>query len=158
MESTSTTHNTFVLDRVYTRPPARVFAAVADPAKKRRWFAEGEHHIVEEFQTEFRVGGAERLRYRLGPGTPFPGLILVNEGLYLDIVLERRVVMAHAMTLADRRISAALVTIELHPDPAGTRLVCTFQAAYFEGADGPQIREMGWKGLLDRLGNTLDTP
>jgi hypothetical protein len=29
--------------------------------------------------------------------------------------------------------------------------VITFQGAFFEGADGPQIREMGWQALLDRL-------
>ena len=26
----------------------------------------------------------------------------------------------------------------------------------FEGADGPQMREHGWKALLDKLGNELE--
>jgi hypothetical protein len=30
--------------------------------------------------------------------------------------------------------------------------VFTHQAAFFEGADGPQMREAGWHQLLARLG------
>ncbi len=41
MEQLSVTHSTFVIERSYPTSPERVFAAFADPAKKRRWFAEG---------------------------------------------------------------------------------------------------------------------
>ena len=47
------------------------------------------------------------------------------------------------MTLGDKRISAALVTIELLPTGKGTDLICTHQGAFFEGSDGPQMREAG---------------
>ena len=46
MEERSVIHHTFVIERSYAAQPERVFAAFADPAKKRRWFAEGEHHDV----------------------------------------------------------------------------------------------------------------
>ena len=36
------THATFALERSYPVPPARVFAAWADPAAKARWFTPGE--------------------------------------------------------------------------------------------------------------------
>ena len=42
MEKLSVTHSTFVIERSYPTTPERVFAAFADPAKKRRWLAEGE--------------------------------------------------------------------------------------------------------------------
>jgi len=55
------------------------------------------------------------------------------------------------MTFAERRISASLVTIELLPAEKGTLLICTHQGAFFEGADGPEMRQDGWRKLLDRL-------
>jgi uncharacterized protein YndB with AHSA1/START domain len=59
------------------------------------------------------------------------------------------------MTLGDRRISASLVTVEFLPTDRGTDLICTHQGAFFEGADGPQMREAGWRHLLEQLANEL---
>ena len=106
---------------------------------------------MEEFTIDFRIGGAEKLRYRLKAGTPFPGLELVNEGTYHDIVPGRRIVTSSAMTFGETRISVSLVTIELIAAGSGTDLICTHQAVFFEGSDGPQIREAGWRKLLERL-------
>lgn len=132
-----------------------MFAAFADAAKKRRWFAESESHEIEEFEMDFRVGGLERARYRFKEGTPFNGVALANEGSYQDIVPNRRVLTASTMTLGSKRISASLVTIELLPTGQGTDLICTHQGAFFEGADGPQMREDGWRKLFDRLAAEL---
>jgi len=151
MEQQAVIHSTFVIERSYPKPPERVFAAFADAAKKRRWFAESETHEVEEFEMDFRVGGAEHARFRFTEGTPFKGVVLVNEGRYQDIVPDRRIVTASTMTFGDRRISASLVTFELLATDKGTDLICTHQGAFFEGADGPQLREAGWRKLLDQL-------
>jgi uncharacterized protein YndB with AHSA1/START domain len=40
-------HNTFVLERAWPAAPERLYAAFANPAKKRGWFVEGEGHEVE---------------------------------------------------------------------------------------------------------------
>jgi uncharacterized protein YndB with AHSA1/START domain len=155
MKEQAVIHNTFVIERSYPKPPDRVFSAFADPVKKRRWFADGESHEIEDFELDFRVGGAERLRYRFKEGTPFAGVALTNEGSHQDIVPNRRVVMASTMALGDRRISASLVTVEFLPTDKGTDLICTHQGAFFEGADGPQIREAGWRHLLEQLAKEL---
>jgi uncharacterized protein YndB with AHSA1/START domain len=151
MEDRSTIHNTFVIERSYPAPPERVFAAFADPAKKRAWFAEGESHDVEQFEMDFRAGGSERARYRFKAGTVFPGTLLANEGSYQNIVPDRRIVIASTMTLGDKCISASLATFEFLRVEQGTDLIFTHQGAFFEGADGPEMREAGWRKLLGQL-------
>jgi uncharacterized protein YndB with AHSA1/START domain len=59
------------------------------------------------------------------------------------------------MTLGDKRISSSLVTFEFLRTDKGTDLICTHQGAFFEGADGPQIREAGWRSLLEQLAQEL---
>lgn len=155
MESQSVIHSTFVIERSYHHSPERVFAAFADPAKKRRWFGESDHHDLEKFEMDFRTGGGEHFQYRFREGTPFPGTELTNEGRYQDIVTNRRIITASTMALGGRRISASLVTIELLPTDKGTDLICTHQGAFFEGSDGPQMRENGWRQLFDRLAGVI---
>ena len=155
MSDQTAVHNTFVLERSYPKPPEDVFAAFADPDKKRRWYAESRGLEVVAFDQDFRVGGVERLQYRFNQGSPFPGAALVNEGRYQDIVPNRRIVTASTMDLADRRISATLVTFEFLPTDKGTDLICTHQGTFFEGADGPEMRQQGWQTLFDRLEKAL---
>jgi len=147
----SVTHGTFVIERNYPATAERVFAAFSDPAKKRRWFGDGSESAFEEFQMDFRVGGRERRVSRLKEGTPFAGVALVNETSYQDIVPGRRIVFAYTMTLGEHRISASLATVELLPAEKGTILIFTEQVAFFEGADGLEMRRGGWRKLLDRL-------
>jgi uncharacterized protein YndB with AHSA1/START domain len=152
----SVIHGTFVIEHSFPAAPDRVFAALADPAKKRRWFAEeGEGQMVESFEMDFRVGGSERARFRFKTGTPFPGTALVSDGTYLDIVEGRRIVIGSTMTLGDKRISASLLTFELLRTQRGTDLIFTHQGAFFEGSDGPKMREEGWHKLLEQLAGEL---
>jgi uncharacterized protein YndB with AHSA1/START domain len=148
-------HGSFVVERSYAAPPQRVFAAFADPHKKKSWFAASDTHEIVAFEDDFRIGGTERLHYRFGADTPFPGAMLTNDGQYYDIVAERRIVTASRMVIEGRPLSVALVTIELRPTDTGTDVTCTFQGVFFEGADGPVLREQGWQVLLDRLGHSL---
>lgn len=148
-------HDTFVIQRTYPATIERVYAAITQDDKKRRWFAEGDGHVVEAFEQDLRIGGIEKLQYRMGPNTPFPGVVLASFGQFHDIVDNTRVVTASHMTLGDRRISASLVTLELAAVGNQTELTCTFQGAYFEGADGPKIRVMGWRHLLERLATVI---
>ncbi len=151
MPESAIVHNTFVIEREYLKPPEQVFTAFANSAIKRRWFAEGEHHDVETFEMEFRVGGSERVVSRFKAGTPFPGVALIADGRFLKIELNRFIVQASTMALGEHCISASLISFEFVPIDSGTTLRFTHQAAFFEGADGPQIREDGWQKLLDRL-------
>ncbi len=151
MEERSIIHSTFVIERSYSATPERVFAAFADPAKKRRWFGEGPGREVEHFEMDFRAGGIERGRYRFKEGTPLQGLSLSNDTTYQDIVPNQRIITAAAMTIGNKFVSADLVTIEFLPSEKGTDLICTHQGVFFEGSGGPEMREQGWRTLFDRL-------
>jgi len=150
MAKSSVSHSTFIIERHYAASPDRVFAAWSDPAQKRRWYAEGERGSVEEHQLDFRVRGGEHTKTVIGGG-PFKGTSLTNDSVYLDIVATERIVFAYTMTLGDKRISASQVTVEFLPDGKGTIMAFTEQGAFFEGADGPEMREQGWKSLLGQL-------
>jgi uncharacterized protein YndB with AHSA1/START domain len=157
MENRSVTHCTFVIERTYGSAPERVFSAFSDPVKKRRWFVEGEKRDVLEFEMDFRVGGREVIRSRFKEGTLFPGAELVNHTTYQDVVPNQRIVLAYTMSMGDRRFSASLATLEFLPAEKGTLVIFTDQGAFFEGADGPKIREEGWSKLLEQLAKELDS-
>jgi uncharacterized protein YndB with AHSA1/START domain len=143
-------HRTLGVERTYPAPPARVFAAFADPATKRRWFAEGAGVEVEEFALDFRVGGFERTRFRFVGGAAGR-----NDTLFLDIADDERIVCAYTLTAEEVRASAALTTVELAADGGGTRLRLTEQVAFLDGVDGAASRQSGWGALLDRLGDAM---
>lgn len=152
----SITHNTFVIERNFPSTPERVFAAFAAPAKKRRWFAEAHHHEVGTYEMDFRVRGLETSRYKMNATTPLPGVELLSTGVFHVIVLNERIVSSSTMSIGGNIISAALATFELVLAANGdTDLIFTHQAAFFEGADGPQMREQGWRSLFDRLATHL---
>ena len=147
-------HRILSAERTYPAPPARVFAAFADPVTKRRWFVEGAGVEVEEFALDFRVGGFERTRFRVAGGAP-----MRTDTLFLDIVPDARIVLAYSLTAGEVPTSAALTTVELTADGdgGGTRLLLTEQVAFLDGVDGAAGRRSGWGALLDRLGEALRT-
>jgi uncharacterized protein YndB with AHSA1/START domain len=150
MNERTVTHGTFVIERSYPVTPERVFAAFSDPAKKRRWFVASEEPDTEEFEMDFRVGGVERKRFKVKIG-----FTCTNNTVYLDIVPNARIVFAYTMSAGDHRFSSSQATVELLPTENGTNMIFTEQGAYFEGADGLQMREDGWRLLLDKLANAL---
>lgn len=151
MSTPTIVHSTFAVERTYPASAARVFAAFANPATKRRWFAEGEGWQIDEFNADFRVGGRETSRFTYKAGPP-----IVNDTVYQDIVPDQRIVFAYAMTVGGKRISVSLASVELFASGNGTRLVFTEQGQFFDGIEQPKERELGCVELFDRLGEELE--
>jgi uncharacterized protein YndB with AHSA1/START domain len=155
MTQPSVIHNTFVVERSYPVTPERAFAAFADPATKRRWYVDAAGNDVEHYESDFRPGGRECARFQFKKGSPLAGVACVNEGSYLDIVPNHRIVEASTMIIGGRCISASQVTFEFLATDTGCDLIFTHQGAFFEGADGPEMRRAGWQKLLERLAADL---
>jgi uncharacterized protein YndB with AHSA1/START domain len=143
-------HHTFVIERRYPAPPERVFAAFSDPVKKRKWFASGEKAFMEKYALGFRVGGREVTRFRTQAGT------CTNNTVYQEIVPHQYIVFAYTMSMDGKCFSSSQATVEFLAEDKGTQLLFTEQGAYFEGADGPAMREEGWSKLLDQLTEKLE--
>ena len=142
------THATFTLERSYPAPPARVFAAWADPAAKARWFTPGPG---AGHQLDFRVGGRE-----VAHGGPEDGPVMTFESLYRDIVPEERIVYTSMMSTETDLMTVSLTTVEFRPGEAGgTRLVLTEQGAFLDGREEPAWREQGTATQLDALAKEL---
>jgi uncharacterized protein YndB with AHSA1/START domain len=139
-------HATFTLERTYPVPPARVFAAWAEPAAKAKWFAGS----APGHELDFRVGGREAARGVNGDGDP-----LAFESTYHDIVPASRIVYGSTMSVLGQVVTVSTTTVELSPVGEGTRLVLTEQGTYLDGREQPAWREQGTSDQLDALGAEL---
>ncbi|MFZ0394089.1 MAG: SRPBCC domain-containing protein [Terracidiphilus sp.] len=143
-------HATCVVERSFAKPPLIVFAALSDPSKVQRWMGGGSREL-EDFLVEFKEGGRQVAKYRMGPESPIAGSVILNEGRYQQIVLGERIVIASTMKRDGKMFSSSQVTFELVETETGTDLILTHQGAFFEGADGPAMREQGWRKLMENL-------
>ena len=142
------THATFTLERSYPAPPARVFAAWADPAAQARWFTPGPG---AGHQLDFRVGGRE-----VATGGPEGGPLMTFETLYRDIVPEQRIVYTSTLSAGADLMTVSLTTVEFTPgEGGGTRLVLTEQGAFLDGQEQPAWREQGTADQLEALAAEL---
>jgi uncharacterized protein YndB with AHSA1/START domain len=144
----SVTHASFTLERAYPAPPARVFAAWADPATKARWFAGGSG---DGHQLDFRVGGRE-----VASGGPDGGPVMTFETFYREIVPQQRIVYTSTMSAGDDVITISLTTVEFKPADGGTKLVLTEQGAFLDGREEPAWRENGTADQLKALADVLE--
>jgi uncharacterized protein YndB with AHSA1/START domain len=145
----SVTHASFTLERAYPAPPARVFAAWADPATKARWFAGG---TGDGHQLDFRVGGRE-----VNSGGPDGGPVMTFETFYREIVPQQRIVYTSTMSAGADVITISLTTVEFKAADGGTKLVLTEQGAFLDGREEPAWRENGTADQLKALADVLES-
>lgn len=152
MTKRTATHATFVIERDYPHPPAKVFAAFADPQKKARWFGGPDEWEKSNHKLDFRIGGQESVS-----GGPPGGTVHAYNAEIWDIVENERIVTSYQMHLDDRRISVSLATYEFKANGASTTFVLTEQGVFLDGYDDAGQREEGTRELLSQLETYLNT-
>lgn len=143
---TTLAHATIVMERTYNASRARVFAAWSNVDARKRWSAPADNIRIEYEAADFREGGRDVSRC-IEPGNA-DYVATVN---YIDIRKEQRIVFAEDVTHGNKRVSAALISVELTPKPSGTRLALTMQIASFDESGMEQGYQFGWSAALDNL-------
>ena len=153
MTDHSIVHGSFTVERTYPVPPARVFAAWADPKLKSKWF--GDPGAAENPSSifDFREGGRE---YSEGSGPN--GQSYTFDVSYKDIVPDNRIIYAYEMSLDGQRISVSVATVEFKPKDDGTQMIVHEMGAFLDGLDKNEDRKAGTEWLMDQLGKFLAGP
>ena len=149
----TTRHETFTVTSKVPALPERVFAAFAEPDRRRRWIRmPGSGARYEE---DFRVGGVDvaRSTFRLPEGEQR----LLNTAVYLEIVPGRRLVWAYTASVDELDRWASLVTVELEPDGEGTELTWTEQVAFLIESERPEDDLPHLRGAIRMRLNGLGT-
>lgn len=139
-------HATIVMERTYDASPARVYRAWEDVDARKRWSAPADNIRIEYEAADFREGGRDVSRC-IEPGNED----YVATVTYLDLHRDRRIVFAEDVVHGANRVSAALISVELAPAGAQTRLLLTMQIASFDGAEMEKGYQFGWSAALDNL-------
>jgi uncharacterized protein YndB with AHSA1/START domain len=140
-----THHDTFTIERTYTHPPRRVFAAWSDAKVRKRWAVPAGDEL-EFTSTDFRIGGRD-----VGDCGPIGDLSYHLETTYYDIVNNQRIVYAEKVDYEGARLGVSLMTVEFFEAQGGTRLVLTAQIVGLETTDLIDGSKEGWSEVLNNL-------
>ena len=155
MDQSSITHDSFTIRKACGCTIDDLFAAFSERENKRSWYAEAPSHKTIEYDLDFKAGGNEVLEVEMLPSTPIAGAVLKWSSQYAEIQPCERIVFYQTTQLNGKTITTAVITCEFTAADAGSEVVLTHQAAFFEGADGPEMRRMGWEYLLTAMAATL---
>ena len=150
MNDLNLSYGTFTVERRLQAPPTRVFRAWSRPEELQVWAAPAEGWTFDIAEFDFRLGGGALFRFG-PPGEP-PFVDLTR---YDDIVTDRRIVTAYAISRGDVRISSSVSSLEFLADASGTLLRITETGVFLDGLETAKIREGGVRQQLEQLGRFL---
>jgi uncharacterized protein YndB with AHSA1/START domain len=140
MDTATAVKPSLTIKRRFNKPPARVYAAWANPQELAKWM--GPSFVVEcKVDADVRVGG----RYHIMMKTPDDEHNV--SGVYQEIVPDEKLVFTWAWRSTPDRES--LVTITFKADGDGT--IMTFVHSQFFDEDARDRHNQGWTGCLEKL-------
>jgi uncharacterized protein YndB with AHSA1/START domain len=138
---------TLVIERVFSAPPAEVFAAWTDPSVLIRWWGP-EGHTTPECDMDVRPGGAWRTKM-VGPDGDH-----IVSGTYREIAPPSRLVLTWGWQQADgSRGHETEVAVTFKAVAGGTRM--RLVQSLFVSKEQRDAHNMGWSSSLNDLERML---
>lgn len=138
-----------VLERLIDIPVSLVWAAWTQPEHLKEWFCPKPWGVAH-CEIDLRPGGAFNTAMQSPEGQLFP-----NNGCYLEVIPQRRLVFTDALTAGFRPSGASFMTgiVELEPHGTGTKYRA--MAFHADVASREKHEAMGfhngWATALDQL-------
>jgi len=126
--------------------PSIVFDVLTTPDGIRYWWGPDDGPVLLA-ETDLRVGGSFRVRFRMLDGTEHE-----SSGEYIEVVRPTRLVMSWRWTNGGDAAEAgeeSRIEIDLHPIATGTEL--TFTHDRLQTTASRDSHEWGWNGAVDKL-------
>ena len=142
-----------VLTRIFDAPPEKVFRAWTEPDLLVQWFAPLPW-TTSQAVLDVRPGGSNRIVMRSPEGVDYP-----NEGVYLEVVQNERLVVTDAYTQAWVPSEQPFMTLVLTFENAGGKTNYTARVLHWTAADREKHEQMGfhqgWGQCADQLAELL---
>lgn len=139
MNATTANDNDLVLTRVLDAPREKLFRAWTDPKVLMKWFAP-KPWSISAAKIDVRPGGASSITMRDPDGNEYP-----NEGVYLDVVPNEKLVFTDAYTAgwrpSEKPFFTAIVTFE---DAGNGKTKYTAIARHWRAEDKEAHEKMGF--------------
>ena len=142
-----------VLIRIFDAPPEKVFRAWTEPELIKQWFAPLPW-ITPQAETDLRPGGASLIVMRSPEGDDYP-----NQGVYLEVVKNERLVFTDAYTRAWEPSQQPFMTVVLTFEDISGKTRYTARVLHWTVADRERHEQMGfyegWGQCADQLADLL---
>lgn len=142
-----------VLSRIFDVSPEKVYRAWTEPELLKQWFAPLPW-TTPRAEIDVRPGGANRIVMRSPEGEDFP-----NQGVYLDVVKNERLVFTDAYTRAWEPSEQPFMTVVLTFEDLGGKTRYTARVLHWSVADRERHEQMGfhegWGQCADQLAELL---
>jgi uncharacterized protein YndB with AHSA1/START domain len=132
--------------------PSIVFDALTTPDGIAQWWGPDAGPVLLA-ETDVRIGGRFRVRFRMLDGTEHE-----STGEYLEVVESKRLVMSWQWTGGgepEEGGEESRIEIDLKSTATGTEI--TFTHARLRTEASRMSHERGWAGALDKLGRHFST-
>lgn len=139
-------HATLAIERICAAPPARVFAAFADPVERASWGNPSESSAFVYDEVDFREGGVDVFHCGEKSDPQYRGVTR-----YYDIVSNERIVSSEIVEVQGRKLLITMATITFEPAGAGTRVSVTAQLTSLAGEQMLNGAKIGHNAALDNL-------